>query len=62
LLVSLLILPLYVPVLVFGLAATTAATSPEGSTSSFFVLTAIVLVSVVLQPWATAAALRAYLK
>jgi heme exporter protein B len=62
LLVSLLILPLYVPVLVFGLSATTAATGPAGSSSSLLVLTAIVLVSLVLQPWASAAALRAYLK
>jgi heme exporter protein B len=62
LLVSLLILPLYVPVLVFGLSATTTATGPAGSSSSLLVLTAIVLVSLVLQPWASAAALRAYLK
>ncbi len=62
LLVSLLILPLYVPVLVFGLSATTAATGPEGSTSSLLVLLAIVLVALVVQPWASAAALRAYLK
>lgn len=62
LLVSLLILPLYVPVLVFGLSATTAVTGPEGSASSLLVLTAIVLVALVVQPWASAAALRAYLK
>lgn len=62
LLVSLLILPLYVPVLVFGLSATTAATGPEGSASSLLVLMAIVLVALVVQPWASAAALRAYLK
>lgn len=62
LLVSLLILPLYVPVLVFGLSASMAATGPAGSGSSLLVLTAIVLVTVVVQPWASAAALRAYLK
>jgi heme exporter protein B len=62
LLVSLLILPLYVPVLVFGVSATTAATGPEGSSSSLLVLTALVLVTLVVQPWASAAALRAYLK
>ncbi len=62
LLVSLLILPLYVPVLVFGLSATSAASGPEGPLSSLLVLTAIVLVSLVVQPWASAAALRAYLK
>lgn len=62
LLVSLLILPLNVPVLVFGLSATTAATGPEGSASSLLVLTAVALVALVVQPWASAAALRAYLK
>lgn len=62
LLVSLLILPLYVPVLVFGLSATTSASGPAGSLSSLLVLTAIVLVALVVQPWASAAALRAYLK
>jgi heme exporter protein B len=62
LLVSLLILPLYVPVLVFGLSATSAASGPEGPLSSLLVLTAIGLVSLVVQPWASAAALRAYLK
>jgi heme exporter protein B len=62
LLVALLILPLYVPVLVFGLAATLAQTGPSGSGSSLLVLAAITLISVVVQPWASAAALRAYLK
>jgi heme exporter protein B len=62
LLVSLLILPLYVPVLVFGLSATTQNSGPTGGSSSLLVLTAIVLISLVLQPWASAAALRAYLR
>lgn len=62
LLVSLLILPLYVPVLVFGLSASMAANGPEGSGSSLLVLLAITLVCLVVQPWASAAALRAYLK
>jgi heme exporter protein B len=62
LLVSLLILPLYVPVLVFGLSATVQNSGPAGSSNSLLVLTAIVLVSLVLQPWASAAALRAYLR
>jgi heme exporter protein B len=62
LLVSLLILPLYVPVLVFGLSASMAERGPEGSGSSLLVLLAITLVCLVVQPWASAAALRAYLK
>ena len=62
LLVALLILPLYVPVLVFGLSATLAESGPSGSGGSLIVLTAITLVSIVLQPWGAAAALRAYLR
>lgn len=62
LLVSLLILPLYVPVLVFGLSASMAERGPEGSGSSLLVLLAITLVCLVVQPWASSAALRAYLK
>jgi heme exporter protein B len=62
LLVALLILPLYVPVLVFGLSVTQSITGPSGSGSALIVLVAITLVSLVVQPWASAAALRAYLK
>ncbi len=62
LLVSLLILPLYVPVLVFGLSATLSQTGPGGATSSLLVLLAITLVCLVVQPWGSAAALRAYLR
>ena len=62
LVVALLILPLYVPVLVFGLSVTQSITGPSGSGSALIVLVAITLVSLVVQPWASAAALRAYLK
>jgi heme exporter protein B len=62
LLVSLLILPLYVPVLVFGLSATLSQTGPGGATASLLVLLAITLVCLVVQPWGSAAALRAYLR
>ena len=62
LLVALLILPLYVPVLVFGLSTSLSQTGPTGSSSSLLVLTAITMVCLVVQPWATAAALRAYLR
>jgi heme exporter protein B len=62
LLVSLLILPLYVPVLVFGLSVTQSSTGPSGSGSAFLVLVAIALFCLVIQPWASAAALKAYLK
>jgi heme exporter protein B len=62
LLVALLILPLYAPVLIFGVSTTMAQTSPSGTTGGLLVLSAIALISLVLQPWASAAALRAYLK
>jgi heme exporter protein B len=60
LLISVLVLPLYVPVLVFGLSASTG--SVELVTPSLLILSAIALASLVLAPLAAAAALRAYLK
>ena len=62
LLVSLLILPLYVPVLIFGVAAATASLGPTSSTPALIVLSAITLMSVVVAPWASATALKAYLR
>ena len=62
LLVSLLILPLYVPVLIFGLAAATPNLGPNSSNPALIVLVAITLMSVVVAPWATATALKAYLR
>jgi heme exporter protein B len=62
LLVALLILPLYVPVLVFGVSATLVKAGPSGSGGSLLVLLAVTLVSLVVSPWGAAAALKAYLK
>jgi heme exporter protein B len=62
LLVSLLVLPLYVPVLIFGVAACTAVMGPASSTTALIVLCAITLMSLVVAPWASAAALKAYLR
>ena len=61
LLISLLILPLYVPILVFGVGATAASLGPGTATPALLVLCAITLSSLVVAPWASAAALRAYL-
>lgn len=63
LLVSLLVLPLYVPVVIFGVAAS----APFGgaldvATPSLLVLAAIALVALVTVPFAAAAALRAYMR
>ena len=63
LLVSVLVLPLYVPVLIFGLSASQASTSgPDIATPSLLILAAMALVSLVVSPLASAAALRSYLK
>jgi heme exporter protein B len=62
LLVPLLILPLYVPTLIFGLSASSASLSPAGEGPALIVLAALALLSLALQPWASAAALRAYFR
>jgi heme exporter protein B len=59
-LVALIVLPLYIPTLVFGIAAVTAATGPDGGVwAPFAILLALSLAAISLTPWATAAALRA---
>ena len=63
LLLSLLVLPLYVPTLIFGITAISSALmSPEGFMASFLILSAISLVSIALAPFAAAAALRVHMQ
>jgi heme exporter protein B len=62
LLIALLVLPLYVPTLIFGMAAIGGGLSPGGSLQPFLILTAISLAAVVLGPRAAAAALRAQMQ
>lgn len=63
LLLALLVLPLYVPTLIFGISAISAALlSPEGFKASFLILSAISLVAMALGPFAAAAALRQHLQ
>jgi heme exporter protein B len=57
-LTSLLVLPLYIPVLIFGAGAVGAAASGLDVTAYFLLLGAMALFAVVLTPWAVAAALR----
>lgn len=57
-LVSLLVLPLYVPVLIFGSGAVSEAGSGSGSQAHFLLLGAFLVLAVVFAPWAGAAALR----
>lgn len=60
LLISILVLPLYIPALVFGLDA--AAGLSDSAGASFLILIALALASLALAPLAAAAALRAYLR
>lgn len=55
-LVALLVLPLYVPVLIFGAGA--AAAGPENAAAHLLVLGSLLAAALALTPWATAAALR----
>jgi heme exporter protein B len=59
LLLAILVLPLYVPTLIFGISAISSATmGPAGFAASFLILTAISLGAIVLGPYAAAAAIR----
>lgn len=59
LLLALIVLPLYVPTLIFGISAISAATlGGNGVASSLMILAAVSLASLVLGPIAAAAALR----
>jgi heme exporter protein B len=58
LLVALLVLPMFVPTLIFGMTALSSSVSPSGPFSSLLMLAAISLVSIVFVPIAIAAALR----
>lgn len=63
LLVSVLVLPLYVPIMIFGVSASQGAVAgPDIATPSLLILSALALASLVLSPLAAAAALRSYLK
>ncbi len=57
-LISLLVLPLYIPVLIFGAGAVEANASGLGATGHLYMLGAILLLALVAAPLATAAALR----
>ena len=57
-LLSLLILPLYVPVLIFGAGAVDATLTGTGAQAHLSLLAALALAGVFFAPWPTAAALR----
>jgi heme exporter protein B len=58
LLVALLVLPLYVPVLIFGAGAVTSSMAGIGGEANLSLLGACLVLSLFLAPWATGAALR----
>jgi heme exporter protein B len=57
-LVSLLVLPLYVPVLIFGAGAVDASAGGMDAGGHLSILGALLLLGMALAPWATSAALR----
>ena len=57
-LLALLVLPLYVPVLVFGAGAVDASSVGLGASAHLSLLGAFLLLALVLTPWAAATALR----
>ena len=57
-LLSLLILPLYVPALIFGAGAVQAQMSGLGAAAHLSILAAMALVAAVISPWVSAASLR----
>lgn len=57
-LISLLVLPLYIPVLIFGAGAVDASIVGTSSLANLELLAAFLLVTLVFAPWATSAGLR----
>lgn len=57
-LLSLLVLPLYIPVLIFGVAAVEQAVGGFAIRPHLLILTALLVAALPLAPWAAAAALR----
>jgi heme exporter protein B len=57
-LMALLVLPLYIPVLIFGVAAVESQMLGLGGSAPFQILAAMLLAALALTPFATAAALR----
>jgi heme exporter protein B len=57
-LLSLLVLPLYIPVLIFGTAAASAASMGFSAQPHLLLLAALLAAALALAPWAAAAALR----
>lgn len=61
-LIALLVLPLYIPVLIFGAGAVEATVAGTGAAGHLSLLGAGLLIAIALAPWAIAAALRVALE
>lgn len=57
-LISILVLPLYIPVLIFGAGAVEASIMGSSPLAHIYLLSAVAVLSLVFAPWATSAALR----
>jgi heme exporter protein B len=57
-LIALLVLPLYIPALIFGASAVTAAANGMPAGGQLSLLGAMLLIALVVAPWATSAAIR----
>ena len=57
-LIALLVLPLYVPVLIFGTGAVESSTAGLGAQAHLSVIAALLILGIVFTPWVTAVALR----
>lgn len=57
-LIALLILPLYIPVLIFGAGAVDASIMGTNPAANIYLLAALLVLALVFAPWATSAALR----
>jgi len=57
-LISILVLPLYIPVLIFGAGAVEASIIGLSPISHLYLLSALTVLALIFAPWATAAALR----
>ncbi len=57
-LLSLLVLPLYIPTLIFGAGAVQAHTSGQGASGHLSLLAALLVLAAFFAPWATTAAVR----
>jgi heme exporter protein B len=61
-LLALLVLPLYIPILIFGAGAVSATVDGMSASGQLSVLGAFLLIALALGPWASAAALRVALE